>query len=344
MQIRGLRPMKSIALAILAASVMLTPVVSPAASTPARKTEAPKPRKTVDGPRLILQQFEAPSLLGNATNQPTAVPVRVLLPPSYYTHPERRFPVIYFLHGYGSRTSITQNVEELDSFMTVRGMQEFIIVEPTSANAFYANSRAKGNWEDVIAKDLVSWTDARFRTVADPSARGISGFSMGGFGAFYLGLRHPDVFQAVFAMASGLVDDDDLKTMKESWNETTMNDYAMSFAPDPANPAKGLIPKFDGSPADEAILQQWREGFGHIEKKVAAYKASGKRLAGLGVLVGTGDSYRWLIQGAKKLDQVLNREGIPHRFELTEDNHTFSEELIPTRILPFFSFYLSGNP
>jgi len=137
--------MKSIAIAILAASVILTPIVSSAASTPARKTEAQKPKKAVDGPRLILQQFEAPSLVGNATNQATAVPVRVFLPPSYYTHPDRRFPVIYFLHGYGSRTSITQNIEELNDIMTAKTMQEFIIVEPTSANAFYANSRAKGN-------------------------------------------------------------------------------------------------------------------------------------------------------------------------------------------------------
>ena len=344
MLIRGLRPIKSVAIAILAASVILTPVVSSAASASTRKTEVQKSKKLVEGPRLFLGQFEAQSVVGNTTNQPSSVPVRVFLPPSYHTHPDRRFPVIYFLHGYGSRTSITQNIEELDDIMTAKTMQEFIIVEPTSANAFYANSLAKGKWEDAIVKDLVGWTDAQFRTVAQPSARGITGFSMGGFGSLYLGLRHPEVFQAVFSMAPGLVDDDALKTMKESWNETIMNDYAMSFAPDPANPAKGLIPKFDGSPEDEAILQQWREGFGHIEKKVAAYQASGKRLAGLGLFVGTHDSYRWLIQGTKRLDQILNREGIPHRFELTENDHSFSEDYIATRIIPFFSFYLSGNP
>ena len=47
------------------------------------------------------------------------------------------------------------------------------------SGSFYANSPVTGNWEDYVARDLVSYVDANYRTVAGPEARGIMGDWMG---------------------------------------------------------------------------------------------------------------------------------------------------------------------
>src|SRR5438067_12746368 len=78
-----------------------------------------------------------------------------------------------------------------------------IIVIPNGQDAylgsFYVNSVTAGNWEDYIARDVVAYVDSHYRTVAGAEGRGIAGHSMGGFGALNLGLKHPDVFAAVYA-------------------------------------------------------------------------------------------------------------------------------------------------
>ena len=81
-----------------------------------------------------------------------------------------------------------------------------IIVMPNGRNvfdgSFYSNSASAGNWDDFIAKELVAYIDEKYRTIARAESRGLVGHSMGGFGAFYLGMRHGgDVYGAVYAMS-----------------------------------------------------------------------------------------------------------------------------------------------
>jgi len=64
-------------------------------------------------------------------------------------------------------------------------------------NTFYANSPVTGNAEDALVEDLVAHVDETYRTIPEASARGLSGFSMGGSGTINVGLRHPDVFCAL---------------------------------------------------------------------------------------------------------------------------------------------------
>lgn len=331
-------------LAVIASTALLVSTCGLAAPASGQRTAVKKAAKPAPTPeRLLYAKLESRSLASNAGGESATRTLQVYLPPSYYTHPERRFPVIYFLHGYGDRASISTDPRGLDSLMATADMKEFIIVQPGCANTFYANSPTSGNWEDFIVKDLVDWADTNLRTIAKPSARGISGFSMGGFGAINLALRHPDVFQATYAIAPGLIDNSALKAMHDSWAGSLIaNDYAAAFSPDPANPKQVQIPRFDGTPEDNAIIGKWEDGFGNLDKKITAYKALNKPLAGIGLQVGSADEYAWLVQGTALLHQILDREGIAHRFEMTEDPHTLRNELATTRIVPFFSAHLDA--
>ena len=60
------------------------------------------------------------------------------------------------------------------------------------------------HYDDYIARDLVSYIDAHYRTRADRAHRGIAGLSMGGYGAVTLAVGYPDVFSAA-ASHSGVV-------------------------------------------------------------------------------------------------------------------------------------------
>jgi len=55
-----------------------------------------------------------------------------------------------------------------------------------------------------IVDDVVSYVDTHYRSVAQASARAISGHSMGGFGALNMGMRHPDIFSVVYSLSPGL--------------------------------------------------------------------------------------------------------------------------------------------
>lgn len=154
----------------------------------------------------------APSLFQTATEQPAAI----FLPPSY-DDSTRRFPVVYFLPGFGcpiqyfTSYGVFQGFalrRSLDSLMQLGRVKEMIIVMPNGINfmggSFYANSPVTGNWEDFITRDLVAYIDNHYRTIAGNKARGITGYSMGGSGALSLAMRHPGVFGVVYALSPGV--------------------------------------------------------------------------------------------------------------------------------------------
>lgn len=171
--------------------------------------------------RLIQATIPAPSLADSAFDTPTEQPLIICLPPSYHSS-EARYPVVYFLPGF--TTDVTEMIDgtfqklnigtALDELIAAGKIKEMIFVVANGRNflggSFYVNSPVTGNWEDFIVKDVVQYVDRNFRTQAKAESRGISGSSMGGFGAVNLGMRHPDVFGAVYSLSPGLFDEEGL--------------------------------------------------------------------------------------------------------------------------------------
>src|SRR6266487_6909697 len=65
----------------------------------------------------------------------------------------------------------------------------------------YSNSVTTGNWEDYVTFELPAYIDAHYRTMAGAGRRGLAGHSMGGYGAARIGMKHPDVFNAVYLLS-----------------------------------------------------------------------------------------------------------------------------------------------
>lgn len=136
----------------------------------------------------------------------------VYLPPGYDAA-DQRYPVIYLLHGlYGSQLDWVQKGradETLDRMIQKGSLSESIVVMPSDGEyghgTFYMDwYDGSGNFEQYIIHDLIPYIDRNFRTIAGRERRMIAGLSMGGFGAFYLALRHPEMFQAAASMSGAL--------------------------------------------------------------------------------------------------------------------------------------------
>jgi S-formylglutathione hydrolase FrmB len=149
------------------------------------------------------------------------------LPAGYDHHPDRRYPVVYMLHGLGGdETNWTEHGKLAEAADALH--LQAIVVMPDGDAGFYVDwatpvDRAAclerrptfsdeprdqycvetAAYETYLARDLVGHVDATYRTIADRGARGIGGLSMGGFGALAVGLRNPDVFASI-ASHSGI--------------------------------------------------------------------------------------------------------------------------------------------
>ena len=163
---------------------------------------------------VAIEKFESPSLTGNALGDATNRRIPIYLPPSYTEDSERRYPVVYMLHGFTGNSAGWLNInpfytptvpERFDRLIREERCGEMILVFPDGytrlGGSQYVNSSATGHYEDYIVEDLVSYIDDKYRTLG-AGARGVAGKSSGGFGAVRLALRHPEVFSA-FASHAG---------------------------------------------------------------------------------------------------------------------------------------------
>jgi S-formylglutathione hydrolase FrmB len=134
--------------------------------------------------------------------------VRVLLPADYASHPKRRYPVLYLLHG-AAGSQATWTVAG-DAEALTEGLPLIVVMPDGGVGGFYSDWYNDGSgglprWESWHIRGLIPYVDGRYQTVADRSGRAIAGLSMGGFGAFSYAARHPDMFTAAMSL-SGAID------------------------------------------------------------------------------------------------------------------------------------------
>jgi pimeloyl-ACP methyl ester carboxylesterase len=296
-----------------------------------------------DGPkRLLLPKVPAPSLSGNLTGENEEQPIAVYLPPSYHQG-DKRYPVVYFLPGFGeSYIDYAVFKDDFDRLIAEGKSKEFIFVSIAGRNSlggsFFVNSPVTGNWEDFVTRDVIAYVDAAYRTEADVGGRALSGFSMGGYGAVNIGLRHPDLFSVVYAQSPGLMTDAGLKDALPLWDTSFMDAYAAAFAPDPSLPAPhGKMLAESDVGTGNAVEGLWKAGYGDISGKLAAYKASGKTLKAMEVVIGSFDSYPWINDGSREFVRQANAVGLESELVEKEIGHSFTADCVETALIPFLA-------
>ena len=140
---------------------------------------------------------------------------RIFLPAGYYTNPQKRYPVIYFLHGWSQRYfGSSDHYADFDKGEENKGdnianfvsKHEVIVVKSDGYNRspdekYYVRPYNIGPVETyrqfpIYYPELINHIDRRYHTIADREHRAISGLSMGGFMTFWIGGKYPDLFSA----------------------------------------------------------------------------------------------------------------------------------------------------
>ncbi len=148
-------------------------------------------------------------LRGNPLGDPHERPLWVYLPPGYDDDPDRRYPVVFVIQGYGgylttwrNRSPFRQPFPETADAVFARGEAPAALVVYVDAWTSYGGSQfvdspGTGRYHSYLCDEIVPWVDGRYRTLAGPGHRAIMGKSSGGFGAMITPMLRPDLFGAL---------------------------------------------------------------------------------------------------------------------------------------------------
>ena len=327
--------------------------------------------------QLVLAKVHGYSLEDTVTGESPDRSVAVYLPPSYASSPERRYPVLYLLHGIGgthadwTQAGSWRSIQDvMDRGIAMDRIAEMIVIAPDQrtrgGGSFYVNSSVTGGWEDFTAFDLVDYTDSTYRTLARASSRGIAGHSMGGYGAIRMGMHHPDVFQVVYGMNSALLGfAGDLTEENQGYARAasvrpedvnpradfmvaSLLCVAQALSPDPDRPpffAQLPYAPVEGRLEPTAAHELWKRAMPlyQVEHHVDALRS----LRALRFDSGRYDEYTHIPPTNRALSERLTELAVPHVFEDYNGDHRdrmWGEEgRLATEVLPFFSRMLETD-
>ena len=316
------------------------------------------------------------SLEGNLEGEAVDRDVIVFLPPSYFRNKSRRYPVVYALHGFS--IGAEQWTHEIHVPQTIEGAfalgaKEMIVVLPDSKTAYggsmYSSSVTTGDFEKFIARDVVSYIDAHYRTIPSRMSRGLVGHSMGGYGASRIGMKYPDVFGSLYIMSPCCMsprpegpppgaDPQKFEDAEKTFEETVAAmkspadaanlpfftkaqlASAAAWSPDPKNPPLYLdLPTKNGVPQPD-ILAKWTANapLAFVDQ----YIGNLRQYRAIAMDVGDQDGLRF---DTAKLHEILLSYGIQNSFEIYHGTHTSAvADRFQNHVLPFFSRNLSFEP
>ena len=122
------------------------------------------------------------------------------LPPSYLEQPDRDYPVVYLLHGIngGSREWEPRDIDDVLDGLWKDGLAESIVIMPDGESLWYSDQAGDGTpWRSMFLTEMVPLVDKEYRTIPRREFRALTGISMGGFGAWSLGLSNPGMFSSI---------------------------------------------------------------------------------------------------------------------------------------------------
>ncbi|ASV30042.1 alpha/beta hydrolase [Maribacter cobaltidurans] len=315
--------------------------------------------------KVVLDSIYSKNLENDFGENPTRK-VSVYLPPNYEDS-KTRYPVIYFLHGFLNDNSLMNYMKDLlDYAIAAEKIDPFILVIPdqrtTYDGSFYSNTGIFGNWEDFTAYDLVSYMDNNYRTLAKPGSRGITGHSMGGYGALKIAMKHPDIFETVYALSPGAltivreygpnsntyVEFSKMKTIEDlskSYFGKVIMAFGRSWSPNANKPPFYFDLPFEYKNetivANPEALEKWYSEMPvHM---IDEYLENLNKLRAIKFDWGRNAGERFTIQ-CKMFSQRLENVGVKHFAEEyigTHTNNIYTQDgRIPQQMLPFFDFYL----
>jgi enterochelin esterase-like enzyme/dienelactone hydrolase len=225
----------------------------------------------------------------------------VALPPGYDQDPAARYPVLYYLGASGAtpkREALGVQAFVDKAIQTKAALPFIVIYSPgLCGNTMYCDSR-DGNYplETVLTQDLIPHVDATYRTIPSRDARGVEGFSMGGFGAAHLGFKFPELFGVISIKAPPLIEpDSQWRQVRQAWGNLFPTAMANDMEYFGANDPFTLVAQNAAKLRDHTCIR-------------------------LITHVLTGEN--WIQARVEALHQALLKNGIPHDYHVYDSVKT----------------------
>ena len=322
------------------------------------QTEAP-PLVPGAAPAIVQHvRIHSAAIAGNLAGEPADRDMIVFLPSGYYKDKDRRYPVVYALHGFFIEAE--QWTHEIRVPQTIegafaKGSRPMIVVLPNShtryGGSMYSSSVTAGDFERFIVHDVVAYMDAHYRTLPYGVSRGLVGHSMGGYGAVRIGMQHPGVFGSLYIMSpcclspfdtrrSDPVAEKQLESMKSPADAARLPWYllpqladAAAWSPDPKLPPLYLDLPYKNGVLQHDVIAKWTANapLAFIDQ----YIYNLREYQAIAIDVGDQDPLRF---DARKLHGILDRYGISNSFTIYHGTHTSAVAYrFQNHVLPFFS-------
>ncbi len=241
----------------------------------------------------------------------------IYLPPDYETS-NRKYPVLYLLHGAGDDHSGWVQFGEVlhiaDKAINEGKATPMIIVMPdanTGRRGYFNDLKGEYRYEDYFFNELIPFIEKNYRVRSEKRYRAISGLSMGGGGTFIYAMHHPELFAAACPLSGAL---------RNSDNEAT---------------AKQMVEKDSSLNLEETLkyLQSlnphWYINNANDEQKRA--------LSSVRWYIDCGDD-DFLYEGNSQIHIAMRKKEIPHEYRVRDGGHTWDywRSALPT-VLEFVS-------
>ena len=276
----------------------------------------------------------------------------VYLPPGYEDS-DRSYATAYLLHAFGQSAETLVNPltdgqkwrppleDVLEPVFGRMGVPPMIVVVPGGNSRWgcgqWVDSPVSGHFGSYVAKDVVSFVDSTYRTIAQRPSRAVFGFSSGGMGAWNIVSQNPDIFAAMAVLSAdsfldmthkvfpykyfdniwpeapdGPVEGDDWSMMAYA--------YSAAYSPNPEKPPY-FVDLPVAWPSGELIPEVWSRWLSHDPVENYRDRLDNLRsLSGILLDAGVNDDYE-LQWGHRVLSHRLSEAGIAHNITENTGNH-----------------------
>ena len=228
--------------------------------------------------------------------------------PADYEAAQRKFPVLYLLHGYtDDETGWIQfgEVLKITNETIAKGeAAQMIIAMPDAGVSWYINDAAgKVRYEDFFTTEFIPYIDSVYKTRNKKEFRAVAGLSMGGYGALIYGMKHPDLFAACAPLSAAVFNDAHIVEMSApDWTRYKFNELFGSNATGKAR-----------------LTESW---YNNAVLKIAATTPA-EKLNQVRFYIDCGDDDH-LIKGNMELHALLLDRKVNHEFRVRDGAHNWT--------------------
>jgi S-formylglutathione hydrolase FrmB len=147
-------------------------------------------------------------LISQFHGRPVRMKAGVILPPSFETEKDRKYPVVYEVPGFGGNHFMALGMARRKPWDLAGTEAIWVVLDPNCrlGHHVFADSANNGPCGQALVEELIPAIESKYRGLGKPGARLVTGHSSGGWSSLWLQVTYPDVFGGCWSTSPDPVD------------------------------------------------------------------------------------------------------------------------------------------